>query len=292
MRSGVTIQVSGGLGNQLFMLTAAASLLKFDAVQPCNIDLTTVGTKRSPHASGIGNLKLEAFVGQDLDKLSFFRSSPIQRFLERKISPKNIESLEQLGFSDLSVVAQSNQVRLVGYFQSEKYLHEARMRSWPLNLEPNLPSDMFFKAREFFANESVAFIHIRRGDYIFHKESLGVLGAEYFQSGVEALIGKGFTSFCVISDDVEWADQIVHSLPSANYFSISAKFDLTDEETLSIASEAPAIVISNSSFGYWAGMAGGNKAIVAPSNWFRRLAAPESLFVSPEIIFCESVWIP
>ncbi len=292
MRSGVTIQVSGGLGNQLFMLTAAASLLNDDGIKRCNIDLTTVGTKRSPHASGINNLKLEAFVGEDLNKLHFFRSSAVARVLERQIKAQNVQKIDQLGFSDLTMPPTASYVRLVGYFQSEKYLDAARLRSWPLKLEPNRPRDVFFEAKEFFAEEPVAFIHIRRGDYVFHKDSLGILGAGYFQCGVEALKAKGFTSFCVISDDVEWADEIIQSLPAANYFSISRKFDLTDEETLCIASESPAIVISNSTFGYWAGMAGRKKTIVAPSSWFRRLPAPESLFVSPEVLFRESVWLP
>lgn len=284
------IQVSGGIGNQLFMLTAAAAFLDSQPAKRVNIDLSTVGTDRSPHLSSVSSLRMDSFVGKDLSRIKFVRSSAARRFAERALFPKAIVRLREVGYVDFSSLNLTRKARLIGYFQSERYLNIARQREWPLLIEPINPSADFANAMEVSESDGYAFIHMRRGDYLQHKETLGILSLDYFIKGVIQLANLGYEKFCIISDDAEWAERAIEFFPPGVYRILSRDFQLTDEETLSIASQAPAILISNSSFGYWAALAGREKTILGPKTWFRGIPCPDQLFGTSRVVLVESTW--
>lgn len=284
------IQVSGGIGNQLFMVTAAAAFLDSQPAKRINLDLSTVGTDRSPHLSSVSSLRMDSFVGKDFSRIKFVRSSAARRFAGRVLFPKSTFRLRELGYVDFASLNFTRKTRLIGYFQSERYLKIARQRDWPLRIEPINPSADFANAMEATESNGYAFIHIRRGDYLQHKETLGILSLDYFINGVIQLANLGYEKFCIISDDPDWAERAVENFPPGVYRILSRDFQLTDEETLSIASQAPAILISNSSFGYWAALAGREKTILGPKTWFRGIPAPDQLFDASQVVLVESTW--
>jgi hypothetical protein len=164
-------------------------------------------------------------------------------------------------------------VKLVGYFQTEKYF--PRVFPFPRILDttavPALPYD------------SCAFLHIRRGDYLLpvcahHNVDL----TTYRRCALAAYDAS--VKIVVCSDDVEWCQR---SLP-ALYGDLVAddRWVFLDAETTNIATLAVMArcgaggICSNSTFSWWGSCLGSRRGhIFMPGTWGHApLPAPQDLY--------------
>jgi len=128
-------------------------------------------------------------------------------------------------------------------------------------------------------------LHVRRGDYVSNKSALnfhGVLPTNYFIEAIrfhEATFG--IESVIIFSDDTTWCKkQNFTNLPVyyCEDFPYNLDYDF-DLQELMLLSYSRYMVLSNSSFSWWASFFANDECVVvAPKNWYaHELANSNSL---------------
>lgn len=110
-------------------------------------------------------------------------------------------------------------------------------------------------------------IHVRRGDYVADSGAAQTLGAQsldYYHSAITIMREHGYTSFTVHTDDRKW---VAENLEGPDVSISTASSALEDFISLSKAS---AIVMSNSSFSWWAAFLASRRGahVIGPQRWF------------------------
>jgi len=237
----ITSYLQGGLGNQLFQISAAAAL----ALE--NNDEVIFDIKN--HDLPYQGRKCENYLTTIFRNLHFSSDLPIKYiYREPYFSYNNIEYK-----SDMC---------LVGYFQTEKYFEkyadEIRNLFFIDEQTKNIIND---KYREILTNKTVA-VHVRRGDYLKLSKTHPTCTLEYYNEAM-ATFPKD-TIFLFFSDDIAWCKE---NFAQDNFVFIEKNEDLVDFYLISICNNA---IISNSSFSWWGAWLSDkcDKRIIAPKNWF------------------------
>jgi len=237
----ITSYLQGGLGNQLFQMSAAISLALensdeaiFDVI---NHDLPKQGRK------------CENYLKTIFRNLNFSSALPIKHvYREPYFHYKNIEYKPDMC--------------LFGYFQSEKYFKKYTNNIKRLfSIDEETKNFINNKYGEILTNNTVA-VHVRRGDYLKYSETHPPCTIEYYNEAI-ATFSKN-TTFLFFSDDISWCKK---NFIYDNSIFIEKNEDLVDFYLISMCNNA---IISNSSFSWWAAWLNekNGKKIIAPKNWF------------------------
>ncbi len=282
----VIVQITGGLGNQLFMYAAGRRLALHHGT-PLKLDISAFQAYRlrgylldrfciaqevaTPEE--IGALKSRAQAGRS-------RRWGFSSILRRRARSAIFATDDSLAGTYLPEILRTPaDVYLQGYWQSEQYFKpvEAAIRD-DLRLKHELAGDNLVLARSIGAADAVS-LHIRRGDYAsnpYLDKLFGVLPLEYYQrasrSILEALPGA---HFFVFSDDPGWASSnlridapltfVAHNGPEA------------PQEDLRLMSLCRHHIVANSSLSWWGAWLCTNaeKMVIAPAQWFRQQPMPD-----------------
>jgi len=141
--------------------------------------------------------------------------------------------------------------KLRGYYQSSRYFAEY--------------ADEF---RQLFKSgpplsSNVCVIHIRLGDYFRGKNKTlhGILTPSYYERAMAAM---GDKEFLIYSDDII----MCREMPFLQGTNITFVDEPDDSAALHQMSQAPNIIMSNSTFSWWAAFLGMPKRVIAPDRWF------------------------
>lgn len=109
-------------------------------------------------------------------------------------------------------------------------------------------------------DERVA-IHVRRGDYVGNPFYVDLSKTDYYGSAMNDFGGEQLLCF---SDDIKWCK---------DYFKFVKRMDFSEdrieEEDLKLMASCKGIIMSNSSFAWWAAYLGNeNKKVICPKMWF------------------------
>ena len=135
-----------------------------------------------------------------------------------------------------------------------------------------------FSGNEYFSDEDVISLHVRRGDYVTNPNH-PTQNMDYYEN---ALSYFGNESVIIFSDDPEWCKS--QDLFSSDRFSISE--NNTTEFDLCLMSMCKYHIIANSSFSWWGAWLAKSKKVIAPSNWFGGSCSNKS----PKDMYCDG-WI-
>lgn len=289
---GITVSLSGGLGNQLSYYATGRSLA---LTHECPLYLDSSWYRENQARQ----LELENF--------RYFGTlvngpSRTQRRLNRAISWTVRNSRKVVGSEPLSYVYRNFQgercfVRLdfepdphiarvpppmrvqsqvhLAYFADKRSLLRQELTDLP-NESTNLVA-----ARSWLAGLSnYVAVHVRRGDYTNASSvaTLGKLSQNYYQQALRETEANTKASAVVLfSDDPKAAHSLIEPLVKLPVMDVSS-FHLRAFEELVLMSEAPTLVTANSTFSWWAGFLSGTGAqtVVAPKPFFRRLGKSES----------------
>jgi hypothetical protein len=282
--------MAGGIGNQLFILTAGAyySLQNKESVI---FDFSRYDNGIPPHGSDIRLLRPDAsfqyrpfrnLVIAGLDKISFR--------ISRALFP--IYTSTGVGY-DRALETHVLEDMIFGYFQTYKYLEHPKVRDLIDSLSLGSVSEWFDKCSSEMLEIPTISVHIRRGDYMNVQDSFGVLSGDYYNSAINFTLensSKKYARILVFSDDITAAKQIFSKLEISLPVQFAESPENSPEETLILMSKSDALVISNSTFSWWAAQLGNkSKFVVCPSKWFRGMLDPEDLFL-PKWHLQESQW--
>jgi hypothetical protein len=247
----VTVELQGGLGNQLFGWAAGLSIAR---KLNRNLALNTNNLQYRPYE--LHNFNLE-------EEVTSFNQS-ISRW-HRFSRTTQVFSEKSFRF-DPHFTNIDEPVILKGYFQSPKYFEsEAELVRRLVALKN--PTTEYLKLEADVSQFSTLAIHIRRGDYVGLQNYHGLTSERYFDNAITvARKVQNFDKTMVFSDDINLAKKIV---PSADSF-ISSSELASAAENLILMSKCNGLIGSNSSFSWWGGFLGDDysKIRIFPRPWF------------------------
>ena len=301
----VSIQITGGLGNQLFQFAAGLSLVEGE---PDQLDIEQKLGK--PRSASKTNADLLGFtwphplniIGGNQSRVSEFMSRVTGYSLRLGVKPTNLESMRFIkrvivfltsllismylrkrknvvvgsgvGYSKLK--RDYSNPYLIGYFQSYRYAelnHQYLMKAKIQNVGPEL-EELNLVAM----NEMPLIVHLRFGDYLL-EEDFGIPSREFYLDGIDKVIANGnCKSIWVFSDDLLRAREkldLRNTLPIRWINSV----DDSVVATLQAMRLGRGYVIANSTFSWWAAYLSLSPSaeIVAPCPWFKGMEDPEDL---------------
>jgi glycosyltransferase involved in cell wall biosynthesis len=230
--------LAGGLGNQMFEVAAAASLAKDNGallvINPTEHILPNQGRNVNTYTDNV-----------------FSRI-----VIDKKPPVTDAVSVNSIYYQPIPFKGVST--RLQGHFQSYKYFHHNRqyirdLFAPTMDVEEKLERDYFLED-----TRNVTAIQVRRGDYVKFPDHHPLLTPEYYAKAVKM---TACDEVWVFSDDIEWCKQNLNLGTCSRY--------VKDEDYIEmyLMGLCKNIVISNSSFGWWAAYLG-NANVFAPNPWF------------------------
>lgn len=231
--------LQGGLGNQLFQIANAYALSKrYNCLFGINYTLSTCPNQ-----------------GNTAEK---YQNTLYQKLPITNNKPDNIYQEPSFKYN---AIPKTNNVLLMGYFQSSRYFEDCKNDIRQLF---TFPSCVKNKVDNFLSevHKPIIGVHIRRGDYIkpnFIKYH-GILTSEYY-----SIAAKMFQDHKAIICTDDWG-----SVQKEMSFSKAKYSPFTDElEDLYLLSQCDSLIICNSSFSWWGAFLGKNKQkVIAPKKWF------------------------
>ncbi len=254
----ITVDIKGGLGNQLFQIFTLISYCKDYNLKFCleNIDC-------SPSVCG--------------ERVIYWNSifKNLQPYLINKCENYNIWNQEGHHHIPIPIFYKEFDIKLNGYFQSYKYFQH-NLKYIIDFLEFNKLKLSIKNNSKLNFNECIS-IHFRLGDYKTLQDSHPILTIDYYIKSLSELIKiTNKTNWNVIyyyeADDKLYIDNNINILK--NHFTdlnfISCDLNLQDWEQMLQMSLCNHNIIANSSFSLWAAYLNENKEkkIFYPSLWF------------------------
>jgi Glycosyl transferase family 11 len=252
LEKGIVPCVVGGLGNQMFIITAGYIVHKYTNA-PLYILQNTL--ENNPH-----NIKHYNY--NDSIFKYFGTHLPISRDDIEVFSDYRKFELHNAFYPWFPEAIQAGTL-MIGYYQFYP----------PIEVFENEIRNLFLKGLEDYRAKipdysNYAFLHVRHGDYLTKPDIHYIQPVEYYKVAVDHLLQTTkVQKILVFSDDINW----VKSEPffSSNIFEI---YDSDDElETLACMSKCTAgAICANSTFSWWGAFLGthGNRApVYVPQRW-------------------------
>lgn len=292
------IPLQGGLGNQLFQLSALLSL----GCESNHLECAWGNPRQTSGVEDIFYYKLEGIAARAETKrfrkfllkgfnfiLRFFlKPSPVIiknaiRWLWEKVvntmllQNYNFQASNELGFFQFQK-SKNQKFLLHGYFQSYRYFENPKVKSRMQNLILKTPPIYLEDYKMLAAAELPLVVHVRRGDYK-SESNFGLLGAGYYENALTKIWNpKAFNKIWLFSDEPESALQVI-PVSLRDKVRVIPDLDSVPASTLELMRLGHGYVIANSSFSWWGASLSRNSEVqvVAPSKWFKGMTDPADL---------------
>jgi len=271
------IMLMGGLGNQLFQV-AAGMYMEQKLGKSIKFSTGALFKIGNNHQNDVSTL-LDAFDCQgkeeNISKTRFIISKRLFEVTDKARLSAFLPFYfsKEAGFDPNLADLQSPKT-VFGYFQTWRYFRELQDKSFFRNLIPQSSRSLEI-IKEILDNDGIA-VHVRRGDYLDHRHSNGLLSSLYYADALEAISASNNSPVYVFSDDLPTARTVLGRI--INRQNMKFVDGLGSLEGLAVISHSSRIIVANSTYSYWAGMLSSDGSqIVAPSKWYKGLADPKDL---------------
>lgn len=287
------IQLSGGLGNQLFQLALGLAVFGHPG-RDFLLDSRIVDAKGSKRNLAIGEL---------LDEASFVTVHDLPFNLLRKYKKPFLKNwnFEAEGFGWKTLVERqklfdSDLVFNFGSYVIGSFIHPAYWGNRQTKIIEEIDS-LIRNRISGFSEQSrdpgLLGVHIRRGDYRTDSKTRnfhGLCGLEYYGRSLEVLSNQSdFREVIIFSDEFNVAAKF------SSYFdfrSVPVRIDNSENplELLLQMSKCNTFIGCNSTLSWWAAFLGPSKTRILPSQWF---LSPEITINPRELFFpLETIVLP
>ena len=269
----VILQLSGGLGNQMFeyalylSLRAKGKHVKIDDVS----DYRT--PDRRPVQLSVFDADYERASEDEVIRYTDSSLSPLSR-IRRKLTGRKSLLYRERDMEYDETVFERDPVYLTGFFQSEKYFadvkEEVRRR---LTFSERVKEELLESYREILTRiedgPSVS-VHVRRGDYLHASHNgmyEGICTLDYYRKAMAKIREKEPEAvFFLFSNDMEWTKEHLAGPDCVPVEGGSEEKGYLDLYLMSLCRHN---IIANSSFSWWGAWLNGNpeKQVIAPARW-------------------------
>lgn len=265
------INITGGLGNQLFQIASAYGIAKKHNRQL----VISYEECRNTHVSD--NYKYFHTIFQGLPHTNRCPVSPDRVFLEQEH--------DCFFYNDAILNSQLNECEnfaLTGYFQCEAYFKWNRNDIVYIFIRPHILNEI----RDTFPTVDTSyFIHIRRGDYVNHP----LYTIDYHEYYTKALAfiqehDPGDHHFYIVSDDIDFCKNygVLDSVDNKTYVE-----NLDEVKTLYLMSLCRrGGICANSTFSWWGGYLNESweKKVIFPKQWYNIDWIPNNIYFEGSIV--------
>lgn len=269
----ITIQLMGGLGNQLFQIFATIAYA-------FNQDQQFV----FPYSDRllVGKIR-QTYWHNFLSNLTIFTTkNPVCMYSNDNL--KMIPTIKESGFhyTKIPPVSANNSFSLHGYYQSYKYFEEYQDKIYALILLSNQQKLVKTKYASYLDNISTVSMHFRLGDYKEKQHYHPIMPAAYYEAALTYILIQKYTVdspvrllyFCEAADNSivnGMVDYIRTKFAGYSQLEIVKVEDgMEDWQQLLLMSCCNDNIIANSSFSWWGAYLNesSDKCVCYPHLWF------------------------
>jgi len=254
----ISINIQGGLGNQIFMIFATLAYgIQYNKkiVFPYH-----VGTDNRP-----------TYWDTFFDHLNIFTT----RNSENAVDVHSFYQYKEPAFSYQPIpYFVEDKVLLLGYFQSPKYFEPYRDTIYQLIHLSDKKKDVLNRHKELFDKKTVS-IHFRMGDYKKIRYYHPIMNYEYFEGALTYIMERTDTErvlyFCEKEDNEYVQKQMVRLKNKYQQLEfVKVDDSVPDYQQLLMISCCNHNIMSNSTFSWWGAYMNENpnKLVMYPSVWF------------------------
>lgn len=266
----VAVQLSGGLGNQMFEYALYLKLKSMGKEVKID-DFTCYGEGTRPKQLAVFGVSYERLSEEEYIALTDSRLTLADKIRRRLIGRRNL-SYREADFNFDSEVLNREPALLQGCFQTERYFADISDRVREAFTFRNLSKDgnlQKYEAQIAACSQPIS-VHIRRGDYLDPKYSglyTGICDEAYYERAITEM-KKRFpdATFFFFSNDSDWV-KAHYSKPDCVV--VEGNDENSGYADMYLMSRCRHNIIANSSFSWWGAWLNGNldKCIIAPKRW-------------------------
>ena len=271
----ITIELQGGLGNQMFQIFATISHALTNKTQfllpPKKLDTHSAGGSERPVYWDTMFKEIAGFIHPGSTQFI-----PVYR--EKRFRYDKLPTIIANG-------ARGNHMKLFGYFQSPKYFESNYANITKLLQITQKKTNVLNKSAIVLSKNTFISMHFRIGDYkaAAHKDAHPIQTCEYYEKALAHILSKKTDKPIKVlyfheKEDTEQVEKIVQQLLSTQlckesditFVSVAYIGDLADYEQMLLMSCCHHNIIANSSFSWWGAYMNENpdKIVCYPSEWF------------------------
>lgn len=272
------IYISGGLGNQMFqyaflvaMREATGDVVLMDASK-----YETYKLHNGFELDTVFKVSARCATKEEIKAVSRYTTNYKLSRVFRKFLPKRktevVEPMPTCPYNPNIFAESVGDMYYEGIWQNCKYFD--RYRSEILKeFEYKSPlSGKNVEYAELFAKGTTVSMHIRRGDYLKHKNYIGLCGVDYYEKAIEYVKGKYGRNirFAIFSNDMQWCeDNILPMIEGYECVMVDWNKGKDSYNDMRLMSCCKVNIIANSSFSWWAAYLNETegKEIIAPAKW-------------------------
>ena len=279
----ITVLINGGLGNQLFQVfaTLAAALRNDDTCYFLHTPRDASGKRTTYWNSIFHNLRTMTVLPTN---------AIVQRFMQLPVHQESGFSYTKL---PSKTAMNSTPLKLVGYFQSEKYFADVRDQIYSkiqlIEQQDGIKS-MFEDSSWFSCGAVTIAMHFRIGDYAHIQEAHPILPLEYYRRALQHIVSNVPSSHLYATDSSpvkfnvlifnQACDNAVildhmRELKADPVFAKRCRFHkvpdmFEDWKQMLLMSVCNHNIVANSTFSWWGAYFNQNpdKMVCYPSTWF------------------------
>lgn len=290
----------GGLGNQLFQLSAALESEDKNVVLITDLGNPRLNKNEEPEILSFQlparisfkALAPSSYVSRKLLNLGIRVGAKAKRrnitiilyesftWLSSKIWKKGSFAINlSLGTGYDENFSISSKRLNVGYFQYAREINVTSEVSELKGLTIRNPSGVYEELRGKAEKIRPTIVHLRLGDYLF-ENSFGIPSANYYREAFELLSSKSaLSAIWLFSNDPQEALKIFPLDFDLEVFLVP-HIGLSSAETLNLMRFGSAYVIANSTFSWWGARLSltENPPVIIPTPWFKAGKAPAGIY--------------
>jgi len=266
--STIKLELTGGLGNQLFSYAYAKHIAPM-----FNLKLVLDGSVTERILKRPADLFEFTLDGEKRASLSDYSnlSTNFNRLLWRYKRIRQITNRNQSPILswDLDYQKLANGGTLRGFFQGEEALGVLENNKRSL-FELTNPSENFNTMSQVFKKKSITSIHVRRGDYRNYVDNFGLLSPKYYAHVLlESKVANNIGEIWLFSDEPNQSLAELRKV-GVNVSNVVPPTEISPTETLKLMSLSRRLITANSSFSWWAGALGEDIEVITPQPWYRK----------------------
>ena len=249
----ISVNIMGGLGNQLFQIAAAYAYAR-----------QTGGKLQIVRKMDNGNRPVywDSVVYRIQPYLVPYIPSSLEHWWEPLPTQyREIGALPQIG------------IYLNGYLQSSKYYGTDEIKQEIKALfrpHPRLQADIYATYSYLIDNKDrVIVVHARRTDYITHRDVHGPLEANYYKEAIKRMMNHVERPiFLLCGDDQSYWNEIKNDIPEVFQHEHVILSNESDIRTFALLQQFRNFIMANSTFIWWCVWLSSAKHVLVPSKWF------------------------
>lgn len=266
----VAVQMSGGLGNQMFEYALYLKLKSMGKDVKMD-DFTCYGPGERAKQLQVFDISYDRLTKREYEALTDSCMLPWHR-VRRKLTGRKDLSYRESSCNFDPEILKREQALLLGYFQTEKYFEDIREQVREAFLFRNfIPSPGVQEYEKMMADSASVSIHVRRGDYLKPENQAlfgGICDEAYYERAISKM--RSFlpqARFFVFSNDPAWVKE---HYQGSDFTVVEGNDEGTGYADLYLMSRCRHHILANSSFSWWGAWLDNNpdKIVIAPKKWF------------------------